>query len=323
MFYDRRIKYLDYLVKGERCGNAGFIKFEVRDTVCNITINVNGLRTTDSLSVKVWLVGAGQERELCILELLQGKGMMQLLRQNAKNLGSTGIAYENLEAVRIPVSAEREIIGVIGTVESVGQVDREEVPIYTAVPAEVTAAAEPETEVVPEELIVHIQEDSINEQSVSLIERDEKTEKPTAPAEREAPVRQPEECKEPAVYKEKKIPLCDNKWKQLWEIYPHITPFRDEREYLSVGPNDFVILPEKYFRMANNSFLLHGYYNYKHLVLKKLEYRGETRYYIGVPGNFYDREKQVALMFGFESFESLEEPAGIGDYGYYLMRIEL
>ena len=53
MFYDRKIKYLDYLVKGERCGNAGFIKLEVRDTVCSIAINVNGLRTTDSLPVKV------------------------------------------------------------------------------------------------------------------------------------------------------------------------------------------------------------------------------------------------------------------------------
>ena len=90
-----------------------------------------------------------------------------------------------------------------------------------------------------------------------------------------------------------------------------------------MGPADFVILPGKYYRMANNSFLLHGYYNYSHLVLKKTEFHGEDRYYIGVPGNFYDREKQVAIMFGFESFESKNESADIGDYGYYLMRIEL
>lgn len=119
------------------------------------------------------------------------------------------------------------------------------------------------------------------------------------------------------------LPLQDNKWKQLWNIYPHIRPFQDEREYLSVGPNDFVILPYRHFRLANNSFLLHGYHNYRHLILKKLEYKGETRYYIGVPGNFYEREKQVAIMFGFESFECPEEPARAGDYGYYLMRVEL
>lgn len=369
MFYDRKIKYLDYFVKGERCGNAGFIKLEMRDTVCSITINVNGLRTTDSLSVRVCLVGAGQEGELCTLELVQGRGRKQLQRQNAQNLGDTGIAYDSLEAVRIPISAEREIVGVIGTAVSVGQVNRKSAQIVMVPAAEVSAAAEPEAEAVSEKAVVSektpmsieiaapmeqiapmertalmerekltipaerdaltdkqstsIKNDVPTEQSIMPVEREEPAGQTIAPIKKDMPTRQSTAPKKAIENKEKKIPLCDNKWKQLWEIYPHITPFRDEREYLSVGPNDFVILPEKYFRMANNSFLLHGYYNYKHLVLKRLEYRGETRYYIGVPGNFYDREKQVALMFGFESFESLEEPAGTGDYGYYLMRIEL
>ncbi len=123
--------------------------------------------------------------------------------------------------------------------------------------------------------------------------------------------------------KQEKISLKENKWKQLSEIYKHIAPFQDERDYLSIGPGDFVIFPEKYYKLVNNSFLLHGYYNYKHLILTKMVVRGETRYYMGVPGNFYEREKQVALMFGFESFECQEEPARAGDYGYYMIRVEL
>ena len=342
MFYDRKIKYFDYLVKGERCGNAGFIKLEVRDTVCSITINVNSFRATDSLSVKVCLIGAGQERELCTLDLVQGRGVKQLLGQNTQNLGGTGIAYDSLEAVRIPISAEREIVGMIGTAVSVGQVDSEpEKPIRMPA-AEIFAAAENVEEAAPEAVselkavteaaseLKAVPEAASEPEAVTETTLEPKA-APEAASEQEAspekwvpPVERHTKA-EKAVKenKEKKIPLCDNKWKQLWEIYPHIAPFRDDRKYLSVGPNDFVILPEKYFRMANNSFLLHGYYNYKHLVLKRLEYRGETRYYIGVPGNFYDREKQVALMFGFESFESMEEPACTGDYGYYLMRIEL
>ena len=77
------------------------------------------------------------------------------------------------------------------------------------------------------------------------------------------------------------------------------------------------------YKQANNSFLLHGYYNYHHLILTKVEQRGESLYYIGVPGAFYEREKQVAVMFGFESFECAEEPAQAGDFGYYMMRTEL
>lgn len=115
----------------------------------------------------------------------------------------------------------------------------------------------------------------------------------------------------------------EDKWSQLWAIYPHIRPFQDAREYLSIGPSDFVLFPEASYKAVNNSFLLHGYYNYQHLLLARVEQKGEYAYYIGVPGNFYEREKQVAIMFGFESFECAEEPAQPGDFGYYMMRTEI
>ena len=38
-------------------------------------------------------------------------------------------------------------------------------------------------------------------------------------------------------------------------------------------------------------------------------------FYIGVPGNFYEKEKQVAVLFGFESFEGKTEPARNGTLG--------
>lgn len=123
--------------------------------------------------------------------------------------------------------------------------------------------------------------------------------------------------------KARKVTTKDSKWNQLWEIYPHINPFRDEREYLSVGPNDFVVLSEKCYRLIHNSFLLHGFYNYHHLTLQKRSNSQGKRYYIGVPGNFYEKEKQVAVMFGFESFECKEEPAKEGDFGYYMISVDL
>ncbi|MCM1065161.1 MAG: hypothetical protein NC420_11995 [Eubacterium sp.] len=123
--------------------------------------------------------------------------------------------------------------------------------------------------------------------------------------------------------KKRPVRLMEDKWQQIWAIYPHIHPFQDEREYLSISPADFVLLPHEAYRAANNSFLLHGYYNYDHLILTRIEKRGEVSYYIGVPGNYYEREKQVAIMFGFESFECGTEPAQAGDFGYYMMRTQL
>lgn len=122
---------------------------------------------------------------------------------------------------------------------------------------------------------------------------------------------------------ENTLHMKDTKWEQLSSIYPHIHPFRDAREFLSVGPEDFVVLRERCYQMTHNSFLLHGYYNYRHLLLLRQETAGQAKYYIGVPGNFYEREKQVARMFGFESFEGAIEPAWEGDFGYYLISVEL
>ncbi|MBQ7838982.1 MAG: hypothetical protein IJ390_00605 [Lachnospiraceae bacterium] len=119
-------------------------------------------------------------------------------------------------------------------------------------------------------------------------------------------------------------PVCyGDKWEQLLHNYPVIHPFEDEREYLSIAPKDFVVLRQEYQKMVHNSFLLHGYYNYRHLILGRISENGKWQYYLGVPGNFYNREKMVAEMFGFEAFEGEREPAKPGDFGYFMKRVDI
>lgn len=117
--------------------------------------------------------------------------------------------------------------------------------------------------------------------------------------------------------------LRPDKWEQLRKTYPVVHPIREEEEYLKIAPKDFVIFTEKYQELVHNSFLLHGYYNYKHLILGRREKDGEAVYYLGVPGTFHEREKTVAVMFGFEAFDGKREPAENGDFGYYLRRVEI
>ena len=114
-----------------------------------------------------------------------------------------------------------------------------------------------------------------------------------------------------------------DKWEQLCHQYPCIHPFGDQREFLSVTPAEFVVLCKEYHKMVHNSFLLHGFYNYHHLLLGRIMKEGDWQYYLGVPGNFYTREKMVAEMFGFEAFESEKEPASPGDFGYYMKRVDI
>lgn len=113
-------------------------------------------------------------------------------------------------------------------------------------------------------------------------------------------------------------PLYESKWEQLLATYEQIHPYGDNRVYVKLEPKDFVILPSGYQHLVNNSFLLHGFYNYRYLILGK-----EKDFYLGVPGVFYEREKMVALMFGFEAFECEGGNAKEGKFGYYLRKVEL
>lgn len=77
-----------------------------------------------------------------------------------------------------------------------------------------------------------------------------------------------------------------------------------------------VLEDELLFRSyVHNSFLLHGYYNYGHVVID--ESGEEPR--LGVPGNYYEREQMVAEMFGFPVFEAAREEEKItnGTFGYF------
>lgn len=113
--------------------------------------------------------------------------------------------------------------------------------------------------------------------------------------------------------------LKEDKWEQILDTYDNIHPYGDGRVYVKLEPKDFIILSGKYQHLVNNSFLLHGFYNYRHVILGK---EGEA-YYLGVPGVFYEREKMVALMFGFEAFECESGESKAGEFGYYLRKVEL
>ena len=66
---------------------------------------------------------------------------------------------------------------------------------------------------------------------------------------------------------------------------------------------DMVCLPRSEWRHANNSFLIHGYYNYHHLILTVRD----DRLKLGVPGVYHPQEEKAAESFGFPEFIPAEE----------------
>ncbi len=86
-------------------------------------------------------------------------------------------------------------------------------------------------------------------------------------------------------------------------------------------------MPRREWRLANNSFLLHGFYNYHHL----LYIEEGDKIWIGVPGIYHEKEKAAANAFGFSEFQRLtdmelelsdEEKNTYDDFGYWCRQIE-
>ncbi len=336
MYYDKIVRYLEYLEGGEKIKSAGFVKIEVMDRDCNIQVNVTGLYPMESCNREIHISGISEgkyvEGVLGEVILTSGRGNLIKRRVPTDRL-CEGIGYQDLTTVRINLGKNRELL----CRWREETVDQQEVTPYQSEPV---TAVEPEPQrsplaVVEPEPQPESQRSPVADPEPELLQAETEWQENLEccgdlPGETfelpDQPMQEPEEKSapaHPAAAPTMPTYLHDKKWRQLSEIYPHIAPFRDERDYLSIGPEDFVVLPEKYYRLINNSFLLHGYYNYGHMVLARSSKRGEEVYYIGVPGNFYEKERQVAVMFGFESFECRQEPARDGDFGYFMKRVEL
>ncbi len=79
-------------------------------------------------------------------------------------------------------------------------------------------------------------------------------------------------------------------------------------------------LPKKAWKLGNNSFLLHGYYNYHYIYLKKEKHR----WIVGVPGVYYPQEEKIAAIFGFRKFMAVsadEKKKGV--FGYWCKSVEI
>ena len=110
-------------------------------------------------------------------------------------------------------------------------------------------------------------------------------------------------------------------WNRLRVTYPKVTAFEcsDGCEILVIKPQDIGLLPRENWVYGNNSFLLHGYYSYRYLILARLGKSGERgRYILGVPGHYGNNEKYMAAMFGFDRFvRSTRQPPRDSRFGYW------
>ena len=268
--YQKEIIYLTLSKRGEKLGNAGYIRLENREGTYHLSMRIQNL--PDSLTGVFAISRYRQDgwEEIDTITIKGGQGVWE--KQNLR--------MENGGWIQIPMGEGCLLSGKSKYVQEAILV-REAVTDHKPMPVR-------ESETISESAAAQMPERETITSAAEL--RDDKQQN---------------------VVKE-------DKWEQILETYDTIHPYGDQRVYVKIEPKDFIILQGKYQHLVNNSFLLHGFYNYRYLILGK-----EGDFYLGVPGVYYEREKMVAVMFGFEAFECEGGYANAGDFGYYLRKVEL
>ena len=327
MAYKRWIAYFDLFDNELKRGNAGFVKWEQYDECHILSVFINGLTGNKKQEVDVYLDGL---YSIGKLNVKNGKAEgTYLLTRGEKNW------KEIVRAIWIPLENGKEL--------------RAEFQPYELT----NIRKEKEKQEIEERLALQEKEKQETEKRPILQEKEKQglEERPVLQEkekqeEAEAPVVKEEE-KQDILVKEVQInePVmemqtapdggaglaegrtqCNEKekiktiWEQLEESRDLTYPFGNNVGCYRIFPKDIAMLNAAYQGLGNNQFLLHGYYNYRHVIICKKE-NCEDEFCLGVPGIYHEREKMAARMFGFEKFEGTKPKYKTGDLGYYLITV--
>lgn len=306
--YRRLISYI-YEYEGDEKGkNVGFVKLEARNGQCRM-----------NLSVKKVYVGGN-----AIGVYLLGKNGLKTFLGNMFVRGGTGefraaVDAENVEGTGYDLDTYYGL-----TVHDVKNSWRS----YTTIWEDAVSVPEIMGTPLAQEILPGTREKDPEELVVAVAkEMEEELECEAAEAKTEE---QSPELEDPDVLKylqetEEAVMDPEQLWQELRKTYPKIQPFDydGKSEVLTIRPQDIGRLPREVWTYGNNSFLMHGYYNFRYIILMRLENNGGgVRYLLGVPGHYYSNEKYMATMFGFPNFVlSKKQPPNDGRFGYWYTEI--
>ncbi len=297
----RFIRYLYEYEQGRRSRNVGFVKVEQSDGESIIHIHGKGLYLTGMENLKLSLLcpEAGGMSAIGQGEIAyMGSSINYRLRYTNED---TGVPenYENIAGMLLESRTGRKFVAMWDDKpvnvekirpwrEPVMRKEREEVrePVAREECEEMREPVAREErgemrEPVAREECEEVREPATREECEEV--REPATREEMYGSARAEEPGQPEPCERQDVEEETEEPVCP------WKV-------------TKIQRREISMLPRCEWRLANNNFLLHGYYNYRHLVLlddgKILK--------LGVPGIYHEKEARAARSLGFPEFISAD-----------------
>ncbi|MBO6114030.1 MAG: hypothetical protein J6P57_03120 [Lachnospiraceae bacterium] len=112
---------------------------------------------------------------------------------------------------------------------------------------------------------------------------------------------------------------------EMLNTYPKLALFADSQitECVKIKPQDIGKLHMNNWKLGENSFLSHGFYQYRYIMLGKVKLNNEKEtVVIGVPGVFSNKERYLANMFGFGRFIPVKKDRLMtGKFGYWISEV--
>lgn len=323
-------------IKGK---NVGFVKMDVREGKCRLYICLKGVYgfEREGLAVNLFVRRNGRPEKLPIgrMDLREGNGEFTA-STNAENLFGTGERLLTTGGVWL-CGGEKDTIYLTSWEKSCLNIhdflpqSRMEKPVQgseknSAVPDSGSFRKDRQTvgreTAKEEEQATEVREESTQLSGSSSGQDGEKNgrmEKENEGADRlKAQEAEASGEEEAAAAIERRLPA--SLWENLCRYYPKTAPelAADGIELLQIRPADIRYLPRRLWHLGSNSFLLHGYYRYKHLILGRMA-KNDT-YFLGVRGSQEEREKFSARLFGFYQFLPINRN---GVAGYWYMPITM
>lgn len=302
--YRRFVTYLFRYEKGRKGGNCGFAKVEVRQDKCRIELQAKGYQDR---KIPVYLFAGKEEKPkgAYVGELVMKNGMgSAVFLVLTENIGNTPYGIDDMRGLYLKEDSDSFIAS---------QWDDADTDWAAFMPYETNEeqekdeaehAAEKETadtEVEEETGEIQIQDDAESELHATQAAQ--------------AAVAQPYQHAD----------AWEKQWQRFTAAHPVFCPFDEDEGVYGVKMNlrDFKILPKKYWYLANNSFLLHGYFNYRYILFGYMD--GEQkRWFMGVPGVFQNQEQILAGAFGFPEFRTKQlTRQKTGEFGYWYCYLEI
>lgn len=310
----RFVTYIYSYEDGIKGNNVGFAKIEIRGEECRIEIHLRGVYIgTADCSVYLFHREQGELEGIPLGKMKLARGMGDFgIRVRAGKVADSPYGISQLEGIFL--------LGEDGSIFMSRWTEGEPFAVAREYFREWNAqSAQPETAKEQED----VQQKPV-ESAVTAGETQEETqeEKPEPPVV-DIPAQEcGEEARTPIVATEvaaMKVParnvFPDYHWPEIWERmqqkHETVQPFvNKEVSCIQIELKELRELPQRYWYLGNNSFLLHGYFNYQYLVLGREGTGANARWFLGIPGIYQRQERVMAAIFGFPEFLAVAAGAG-------------